>query len=142
MENMENRGKEPPTGKTKLAVEPVSKIPKIKPEGCIVFIEHLPPRTSPRVSLPIKEENKDDSPHGVSLSMKEEYEYDDIKEEYEYNDTKEYSIKEEYEYNNTKEEYEYNDTKEYTTKNVEKKIEVTEKKGEKYKNEKVNIITT
>ena len=33
MENMDDRGKEPPTGKTKLAVEPVSKIPKIKPEG-------------------------------------------------------------------------------------------------------------
>ena len=38
MENMDDRGKEPPTGRTKLAVEPVSKIPKIKPEGCIVFI--------------------------------------------------------------------------------------------------------
>ena len=53
MENMDDRGKESPTCKTKLAVEPVSKIPKIKPEGCKVFIEHLPPRTSPHVSLPI-----------------------------------------------------------------------------------------
>ena len=76
---MDDRGKEPPTGKTKLAVKPALKIPKIKLEGCIVFIEHLPPRTSPRVTLPIKEENEDDSPrHGESLSIKKEYEYDDI----------------------------------------------------------------
>ena len=47
-----------------------------------------------------------------------------------YDDTKKYAIKEE---------YEYDDTKEYTTKNVEKKIEVMGKKGEKDKNEKVNI---
>ena len=131
MENMDDRGKEPPTGKTKLAVEPVTKIPKIKPERCLLFIEHLPPRTSPRVTLPIKEENEDDSPrHGVSLSIKEEYEYDDIKEGYEYDDTKEYSIKEE---------YEYGDTKEYTTKNVEKQIKVTEKK-EKQKKMKKSIL--
>ena len=131
MENMDDSGKEPPTGRTKLAVEPVSKITKNKPEGCIVFIGHLPLRTSPHVTLPIKEENEDNSPrHGVSLSIKEEYEYDGIKEEYVYDDTKEYAIKEE---------YEYNDTKKYTTKNVERKIEVTGKKGEKDKNEKVNI---
>ena len=120
---MDDKGKEPPTGRRKIGDEPVSKIPKIKPEGRIVFIEHLPPRTSPRVTLPIKEENEEDSPrHGVSLSIKEEYEYNDINEEYVYDNTKEYSIKEE---------YEYDDTKEYTTKNVEKKIEVTEKKEKK-----------
>ena len=86
MENMENRGKEPPTGKTKLAVEPVSKIPKIKPEGWIVFIEHLPPRTSPRVSLPRKEENEDNNAKASrtfsrkSLPIKEENEYNNTKE--------------------------------------------------------------
>ena len=123
MENMDDSGKEPPTGRTKLAVEPVSKIIKNKPEGCIVFIEHYPPRTSPRVTLPIKEENEDDSPrHGETLSIKEEYGYDDLNEEYVYDDTQEYSIKQE---------YEYDDSKEYTTNNVEKEIEVTEKKGEK-----------
>ena len=111
MEKKDDKRKEPPTGRTKLAVEPVSKITKNKPEGRIVFIEHYPPRTSPCVTLPIKEGNEDDSPrHGETLSIKEEYGYDDL---------------------NEKQEYEYDDTKEYKTNNVEKEIEVTEKEGEK-----------
>ena len=79
-----------------------------------MFIELLPPRTSPCVSLPIKEENEDDFPHGELLSIKEEYEYDDIKKEYEYDNTKEYSIKEE---------YEYDDTKKSTSTTIEKNIQ-------------------
>ena len=108
---MDDRGKEPPTGRTKLADERESKIKKNEPEGRIVFIEHYPPRTSPRVTtLPIKEENEDDSPHhGVSLSIKKEYEYDEEEDEYDdfiekyvFDDTKKNAIKEEYEYDDTK----------------------------------------
>ena len=83
MVKIDDRGKEPPTGRTKLAVEPELQITKNIPEGCIVFIEYLPPRTSSCVTLPIKEENEEYSTHhGVLLSIKDEYEYDDIIEEY------------------------------------------------------------
>ena len=92
------------------------------------------PRTTPCVSLPIKEENEDNNTKApralprASLLIKEENKYNNTKAP---RTSSHVSLP-------IKEEYQYDDTKDDTTKNVEKQIEVAEKKGDKDKNRKVN----